>query len=87
MKPHQIITLMRYPGTDNTLSLPDHANHIHVGFRPQFGGNAKLGRQLRAILKPGQWDKLVNRLGQIPNPAVPLRPSKYALPDRGRSSD
>jgi len=87
MKPHQIITLMRYPGTDNTLSLPDHANHIHVGFRPQFGGNAKLGRQLRAILKPGQWDKLVNRLGQIPNPTVPLRPSKYALPDRGRSSD
>jgi soluble lytic murein transglycosylase-like protein len=34
MDPHQIITLMTYPGADNTLSLPDHANHIHVGFRP-----------------------------------------------------
>ncbi|MFN8175520.1 MAG: lytic murein transglycosylase [Solirubrobacteraceae bacterium] len=87
MKPHQIITLMTYPGTDNTLSLPDHNDHIHVGFRPQFGGNAKLGRQLRAILRPGQWTKLVDRLGQIPNPNVPLRPSKYALPARGRSSD
>ena len=38
MDPHQIITLMTYPGTDNTLSLPDHANHIHVGFRPMAAG-------------------------------------------------
>jgi hypothetical protein len=34
MKPHQIITLMTYPGEDNTLALPDHANHVHIGFRP-----------------------------------------------------
>ncbi|MDX6657611.1 MAG: hypothetical protein QOH62_2404 [Solirubrobacteraceae bacterium] len=33
MEPHQIITLMTYSGADNTLALPDHANHIHVGFR------------------------------------------------------
>jgi hypothetical protein len=33
MEPHQIITLMTYSGVDNTLALPDHANHIHVGFR------------------------------------------------------
>jgi hypothetical protein len=38
MEPHQIITLMTYPGTDNTLSLPDHANHVHVGFRPMAPG-------------------------------------------------
>jgi hypothetical protein len=36
--PHQIITLMTYPGEDNTLALPDHANHIHVGFRPMVSG-------------------------------------------------
>ncbi|HET8586744.1 MAG TPA: lytic transglycosylase domain-containing protein [Candidatus Limnocylindria bacterium] len=34
MDPHQIITLMTYAGHDNTLALPDHANHVHIGFRP-----------------------------------------------------
>jgi hypothetical protein len=34
MDPHQIITLMTYAGHDNTLALPDHANHVHVGFKP-----------------------------------------------------
>ena len=34
MKPHQIISLMTFPGADNTLALPSHYNHIHVGFRP-----------------------------------------------------
>jgi hypothetical protein len=34
MDPHQIITLMTYPGEDNTLALPDHANHVHIGFKP-----------------------------------------------------
>src|SRR5205823_4505011 len=38
MEPHQIITLMTYPGADNTLALPDHANHVHVGFRPMADG-------------------------------------------------
>jgi murein DD-endopeptidase MepM/ murein hydrolase activator NlpD len=78
MKPHQIISLMTYPGTDNTLSLPDHANHIHVGFHPLDNG---LGAPLQTILKPSQWTKLVEHLGQIPNPVVPSRPSKYALKD------
>ena len=35
-KPHQIISLMKYDGTDNTLALGDHADHIHVGFRPEY---------------------------------------------------
>jgi murein DD-endopeptidase MepM/ murein hydrolase activator NlpD len=79
MKPHQIISLMTFPGTDNTLSLPDHYDHIHVGFRPLFGSNAKLGSQLNAALKPGQWAKLMDRLGKIANPTVPTTPSKYSL--------
>jgi hypothetical protein len=33
--PHQIISLMQYPGAPNTLALPDHYNHIHVGFHPR----------------------------------------------------
>src|SRR3954453_16625801 len=79
MKPHQIISLMAFPGTDNTLSLPDHNDPIHVGFRPLFGANPKLGSQLNAVLQPGQWAKLMNRLGKIKNPTVPTTPSKYSL--------
>ena len=79
MKPHQIITLMQYPGTDNTLALPDHYDHIHVGFHPMFGDNVKLGTQLATILKPGQWNRLIGRIGAIQNPTVPVKPSRYAL--------
>src|SRR3954471_543448 len=79
MKPHQIISLMTFPGTDNTLSLPDHNDHIHVGFRPLFGANPKLGSQLNAVLQPGQWAKLMSRLGKIENPTVATTPSKYSL--------
>jgi murein DD-endopeptidase MepM/ murein hydrolase activator NlpD len=79
MKPHQIISLMTFAGTDNTLSLPDHADHIHVGFRPLYGSDSKLGRQLNSALKPSQWIKLIDRLGSIDNPKVLTSPSKYAI--------
>ena len=32
--PHQIISLMQYPGAANTLAMPEQWNRIHVGFRP-----------------------------------------------------
>jgi murein DD-endopeptidase MepM/ murein hydrolase activator NlpD len=86
MKPHQIISLMTFEGADNTLSLPDHADHIHVGFQPLYGSNAKLGKQLNSVLKPGQWLKLINRLGRIENPTVPTAPSKYAIKVPRRAS-
>ncbi len=76
--PHQIISLFDLGA--NTMALPDHANHIHVGFRPRYGANAKLSAQARAILRPGQWPELLKRLDQIENPVVPTRPSKYAVP-------
>jgi murein DD-endopeptidase MepM/ murein hydrolase activator NlpD len=79
MKPHQIISLMTYPGTDNTLALPDHADHIHVGFQPL--GSLLGGQSLRAVLKPSQWTKLVDQLGTIQNPVVPRHVSKYAIRD------
>jgi hypothetical protein len=80
MQPHQIISLLDFGGP--TMALPDHADHIHVGFRPMFGPNAKLGKQALAVLKPGQWSDLLDRLGKIQNPVVPTKPSKYALPTR-----
>jgi hypothetical protein len=62
------------------MALPDHANHVHVGFQPLFGTNAKLGRQTASILKPGQWENLIRRLGSIQQPTVPTTPSKFAIP-------
>ncbi len=93
MKPHQIITLMQYAGVDNTLALPDHYDHIHVGFQPLYGENIKTGKATATILKPGQWSRLIGRISAIQNPTVPVKPSKYALkvkvrvtsPSKGRS--
>jgi len=81
MRPHQIISLLSLGG--NTLSMADHADHIHVGFRPLFGQNAKLGQEAQAVLKPGQWSDLIARLRQLSNPKVPVGPSKFALPAGG----
>jgi hypothetical protein len=80
MQPHQIISLMDLG--QNTMAMPDHYNHIHLGFHPLFGQNAKLGKQARAVLKPGQWTDLMSRLRSIDNPVVPTHSSKYALPDK-----
>jgi hypothetical protein len=76
--PHQIISLFEVGGA--TLSMADHADHIHVGFKPMFGANEKLGKQALAVLKPGQWTDLISRLRELDNPVVPTKPSKYALP-------
>ena len=76
MKPSQIITLMKYSGNENTLAMGDHDDHIHVGFQPQFDATGKVAE---SILKPSQWIKLIDRLGQIDNPTVAAAPSKYAI--------
>ena len=78
MRPDQIISLLDLGA--NTLAMADHNDHIHVGFRPRFGNNRRLAKQAQAVLKPGQWPALLKRLGEIENPVVPTRPSKYALP-------
>ena len=87
MKPHQIISLMTFKGADNTLALPDHYDHIHVGFRPLYGANAKASKQVNAVLKPQQWIKLIDRLKEIDNPTVSLQPSKYSVKVTRRSSE
>ncbi|HEY0344837.1 MAG TPA: lytic murein transglycosylase [Solirubrobacteraceae bacterium] len=79
-KPHQIISLMTYAGTDNTLALRDHADHIHVGFQPRYEPGTPQARQYDAMLRPNQWIKLIDRLGHIDNPTIDPRPSTYAIP-------
>ena len=79
MKPHQIISLMTFEGADNTYAMPDHADHIHVGFHPLYGSSSTADKQAASVLKPQQWIKLIDRLNEIDNPVVAAEPSKYAL--------
>jgi hypothetical protein len=83
LKPHQIISLMTFEGTDNTFAMGDHADHIHVGWKPLFGANSRTARQVDAMLGPRQWTRLIDRLGSIENPTVRRRPSKDALGSGG----
>ena len=79
MRPNRIISDISYKAQPNTLALPDHKNRIQITFTPDFGTNNKLTKQLKSILQPGQWIQLINRISQIPEPVVPIAPSKYAI--------
>ena len=79
MKPHQIITLMRFPGAPNTLALPDHYNHIHVGWRPLPSSAPPVLRETSAGLRRRQRIQLLDRLAKIQNPTVERTPSRYAV--------
>jgi hypothetical protein len=82
MRPAQIISLMDM-GADNTFAMSDHADHVHVGFQPAVGpGSGTVSRQFTEILKPSQWERLIDRIGEIDNPSVPTSPSQYATPDK-----
>ena len=84
LAPDQIISLMKYPGIENTLAMGDHADHIHIGFRPAAGMGSS-GRGMHALgLRPKQWLRLVDRLGRIANPAV--RQTRRATPSARRRS-
>jgi hypothetical protein len=80
--PDQVISLMEMGGP--TFALPDHADHIHVGYTPD-GGTADA--QPLSMLAPDQWDKLLDRIGELDQPTVPTKPSKYSLPAKKRSSN
>jgi Transglycosylase SLT domain len=79
MRPAQIISLMDLGPP--TFILPDHYNHIHVGYTFTTTGSSI--KQLGQILKPEQWQRLIERLGQIQNPKVPGKPSAASLPAKG----
>jgi hypothetical protein len=70
MEPHQIISAMTFAGARNAFAMSDHADHIHIGWRPRYG---TIGR-VDARLRREQWTKLIDRLGRIDNPVVALRP-------------
>ncbi len=81
MHPHQVISLEDLPGP-TSIAMADHHDHVHVGYHPIEGA---LGAQYSALLKPDQWQRLIDRLGQIENPEVPVKPSEFSLPDKPKS--
>jgi hypothetical protein len=78
MHPHQLISLQDFPGPAS-FAMADHYDHVHVGYHPV---ESALEAQFSALLKPDQWQRLIDRLGEIENPDVPVRPSKFAIPDQ-----
>jgi hypothetical protein len=61
--PHQVISLLQIGGP--TLAMDDHADHVHVGFRPAGEAWRRAGY---SVLKPSQWPELMSRLNALPNP-------------------
>jgi Transglycosylase SLT domain len=80
MHPHQVISLEDLPGA-TSIAMADHYDHVHVGYHPLESGNP-LEAQFSTLLKPDQWQRLIDRLGQIENPKVPTKPSPFSLPDK-----
>ena len=82
----ELISLMDFGGP--SFALADHNDHVHCGFTPRFG-STKAGKQFDSVLNPGQWERLLDRIGKIDQPEVSSDPSKYSLPagkDKGRRS-
>jgi hypothetical protein len=84
MRPAQIISLMEMGGP--TFAMGDHADHIHVGFTPPYADGESV-QQLAQVLKPEQWERLINRLAEIENPEVRTKPSEGSLPARKNGSE
>jgi membrane-bound lytic murein transglycosylase B len=61
--PHQIISLMQYPGAPNTLAMAEHWNHIHIGFRPSAADAPLSATATKAAHAAGA--------GATPSPVVP----------------
>ena len=71
-------------GRSRASPLPDHADHVHIGWQPALGAGGE-EPQFVQLLKPDQWQRLTKRLGEIDNPEVPTAPSKFSLPDKDRA--
>ena len=44
-----------------------------------YGTNSRASKEANSVLKPKQWIKLIDRLGEIDNPTVRAKPSDVAL--------
>ena len=55
-------------------------------FLSTIGTPGSLNDRFSQLLRPHQWNKVIKRLGQIPNPTVPASPSRFSLPATRKST-
>ncbi|MDQ3728014.1 MAG: peptidoglycan DD-metalloendopeptidase family protein, partial [Actinomycetota bacterium] len=84
MEPDEVISLMSFGGP--SFAMGDHADHVHIGYRPTSGPASSMDKQFVRLLEPEQWERLISRIGEIDNPMVPTNPSKYSLPAKKGSN-
>jgi hypothetical protein len=82
LQPLEIISLMSYPGNQNAVATPDHADRISLVFPSAPDLAQSVGQLGDTVLTPPQWLDLITRLGQISNPVVAPGPSSAAVPDQ-----
>src|SRR5207245_9964268 len=70
MKPRQIISLTRYPGTDNTVAIASYRDRIHVDFARPPITTGRIAGAFGGAITATEWIQLIARLGEIPSPAV-----------------
>jgi len=84
-RPRQIVSQLSYPGSPGAYASPSARDAIHVAFALPVPRGARASRFAGSTLTPGEWIKLIARLGEIPDPTVSSAPSTAAIPD-GRQS-
>jgi hypothetical protein len=81
LRPRQIVSLTRYPGTDNTVAMADHGDRIGVSFAQPHTATARVAGAFGTAISPTQWIQLIVRLGEIPSPVVRSGHSTASIPD------
>jgi len=81
-RPRQIASLMSYPGAAGAVAVPSARDAIRVAFEAPGSGGAHAAGLFDSPLSPGEWIRLIDRLGEIPDPTVAGGPSSAAIPDR-----
>ena len=68
MKPHQIISLMTYEAPTTRSRSATTPTTSTSASSPSTRRARPAAKELASVLKPSQWVKLIDRLGQIDNP-------------------
>ncbi len=89
--PHEIVSLMRYPGMSNTRAEASSAKEIRLEFglpTTSAAHAARAGHDTPAALASGtsvlsaaEWNELMTRVAALPIPTVATKPSSAAVAD------
>jgi murein DD-endopeptidase MepM/ murein hydrolase activator NlpD len=80
-RPRRIVSDMSFPGAAAAVTSAKAAGAIRVSFAAPRTALARVAGLYGSALSPGEWSKLIARLGEIPDPSVASKPSSAAIPD------